>query len=213
MAESDKKDEPVSTPGPHFTGETTETRPTSQVDLEERLARDFKTSNPLNPATETDDPVVDPAQVYAPYKVEDNDTSAYVGVSPEYMTYANDTEKPLAAEEGPEADAEELLLKGSAVGKDADPESNETLGGGSNGELLYPASSGENWQSEVVDREAVHKEAAKLAEDANKDADGSTPNKAPAPKTGGDQLVSSAESVKKDDNKPAAKRAESSDQK
>lgn len=28
------------------------------------------------------------------YRVEGNDTSGYVGVSPEYMTYANKTEKP-----------------------------------------------------------------------------------------------------------------------
>lgn len=29
------------------------------------------------------------------YRVEGNDTSGYIGVSPEYMTYANETEKPL----------------------------------------------------------------------------------------------------------------------
>ncbi len=29
------------------------------------------------------------------YRVEGNDTSGYVGVSPEYMTYANPTEKPI----------------------------------------------------------------------------------------------------------------------
>lgn len=29
------------------------------------------------------------------YTVEGNDTSGYIGVSPEYMTYANETEKPL----------------------------------------------------------------------------------------------------------------------
>lgn len=29
------------------------------------------------------------------YRVEGNDVSGYIGVSPEYMTYANETEKPL----------------------------------------------------------------------------------------------------------------------
>jgi hypothetical protein len=29
------------------------------------------------------------------YRVQDNDTSQYVGVDPEYMTYANKTEQPL----------------------------------------------------------------------------------------------------------------------
>jgi hypothetical protein len=48
--------------------------------------------------------------VYAPFAVEGNDTSAYVGVSPEYMTYSNETEKPLRAEEGVEADLEAEAL-------------------------------------------------------------------------------------------------------
>lgn len=29
------------------------------------------------------------------YRVEGNDVSGYIGVSPEYMTYANETERPL----------------------------------------------------------------------------------------------------------------------
>lgn len=33
------------------------------------------------------------------YRVEGNDTSGYIGVSPEYMTYANETEKPLLTSE------------------------------------------------------------------------------------------------------------------
>jgi hypothetical protein len=45
-------------------------------------------------------------EVYAPYAVEDNDVSGFVGVDPMYMTYANDTEKPLASEGGVFADIE-----------------------------------------------------------------------------------------------------------
>jgi hypothetical protein len=42
------------------------------------------------------------------YATEDTDTSGYIGVSPEYMTYANDTEAPLTAEEGAEAELLEI---------------------------------------------------------------------------------------------------------
>lgn len=33
------------------------------------------------------------------YRVEGNDTSGYIGVDPEYMTYANETEKPHLTDE------------------------------------------------------------------------------------------------------------------
>lgn len=33
------------------------------------------------------------------YRVEGNDVGGYLGVSPEYMTYANDTEKPLLTDQ------------------------------------------------------------------------------------------------------------------
>lgn len=55
-------------------------------------------------------------EVYAPFAVEGNDTSGYVGVSPEYMTYANETDKPLRSEEGVEKDLED-----KALGEDASP--------------------------------------------------------------------------------------------
>lgn len=41
--------------------------------------------------------VVDEGRSFA---VEGNDLSGYFGVSPEYMTYANDTDRPFKAEEG-----------------------------------------------------------------------------------------------------------------
>jgi len=40
------------------------------------------------------------------YAVRDNDTSQFVGVSPEYRTYASDTEKPLEAGENAPEDEE-----------------------------------------------------------------------------------------------------------
>jgi hypothetical protein len=40
-----------------------------------------------------------------PYAVEDNDLSGYVGVSPEYQTYANETEKPDADSNDAEVEA------------------------------------------------------------------------------------------------------------
>lgn len=44
--------------------------------------------------------------VYAPYAVEGNDVSGYVGVDPMYMTYANEGEKPYAADGGVWAEVE-----------------------------------------------------------------------------------------------------------
>lgn len=97
----------------------------------------------------------EPTTVYAPYAVEDNDTSAYVGVSPEYMTYASDTEKPLRADGGVEGDLEEAVLDGSkfAVGTvtpvatDADT---STVGSGASSDLVYTATSGEGFTAEKV---------------------------------------------------------------
>jgi hypothetical protein len=43
----------------------------------------------------------------APFAVEDNDTSNYVGVDPIYQNYANETEKPIKADEPDEAPDEE----------------------------------------------------------------------------------------------------------
>lgn len=84
------------------------------------------------------------------YAVEDNDTSGYVGVSAEYMTYANDTEKPLRAEEGPEAELEKQLLGGGLVAKVDVPDGAQTQGGGSTYESVYTATSGEDHSSKVA---------------------------------------------------------------
>lgn len=131
--------------------------PTSQVDLEERLARD----NMPVPVDFEGDPVLNPEKVYAPYAVEGNDLSAYRGVSPEYMTYSDDTSKPFAAEGGPEEKAEKLAVEGMAVGQLApSKESNPTVGGGSTVESIHSAFSGEGFTSEVVDREKVYADEA-----------------------------------------------------
>ncbi len=45
--------------------------------------------------TETPAPVDEIVVDGRDYRVEGNDISGYVGVDPEYMTYANETEKPL----------------------------------------------------------------------------------------------------------------------
>ena len=78
------------------------TKPTSQLDLEARQAKDYKPSNIIagtNP--EVDD-------------------SGYVGVDVMYQNAANETDEPQAATEGPEAVAEEAYVKSvQAVGKQA----------------------------------------------------------------------------------------------
>lgn len=67
------------------------------------------------------------------FTVEGNDTSQYVAVSPEYRTYANDTDKPYAAQGGVEAAVEAKLLdpKNFAVGKTTEREGEQIVGSGS----------------------------------------------------------------------------------
>ena len=57
------------------------TKPTDQIELERRLKGDYVPSSVLLQGTDPD--------------VSDN---GYVGVSPEYQTYANETEAPLKAD-------------------------------------------------------------------------------------------------------------------
>ena len=119
--------------------EVTFTRPTAQVDLERRLEADHKVARTAP----------DPSTVDAPYATEDTDTSAYVGVSQEYMTHANETEKPFDFD-GVEGDSVEAMTKNTfAVGTVEEKEGKQTLGGGSLGESVVTATSGENLTSEV----------------------------------------------------------------
>lgn len=76
-------------------------KPASQVDLEERL----ENGNRSNAILSTSDDYVapeEPTNEGRDFRVEDNDVSGYVGTSPEYATYANDTEAPLKAKGGAE---------------------------------------------------------------------------------------------------------------
>lgn len=75
--------------------------PTSQVDLERRLANDNRSDRVL---LTSDSYVPAEGDEGRSFAVEGNDLSEYVGTNPEYMTYANETEAPLASEGGPEAE-------------------------------------------------------------------------------------------------------------
>lgn len=100
----------------------------------------------------------EPVTVHAPYAVEDNDTSAYVGVNPEYMTYANDTEKPLRAEGGVEGDREAAVFDSPpAVGlpsPNSTDEDTATAGSGASSDLVYTATSGEGYTATKVEPKA-----------------------------------------------------------
>lgn len=91
-----------------------------------------------------------------PYAVEDNDTSAYLGVAPEYMTYAEDLNKPFKAEGSADDEAEvareeKLISQTPLVApRPATPEANQTEGGGSTQETVGTALSGENFSSEIA---------------------------------------------------------------
>lgn len=89
------------------------TRPTTQLDLERRLAREEAGLGP--PSALNAEPDEDTAGLARDFRVEDNDTSGYFGVAPEYQNYANETERPLVAEEGPEAAAEERLAEAASA--------------------------------------------------------------------------------------------------
>lgn len=67
--------------------------PASQVDLEARLENGNASDKVLSTAEIA--PTPDPKEVAGQsYAVEGNKLDGYIGTSPEYMTYANDTEKP-----------------------------------------------------------------------------------------------------------------------
>lgn len=53
------------------------------------------------------------------FAVEGNDLSGYRGVSPEYATYSNDTDKPLASEKGAFKKLEDRVDKVQSASKDA----------------------------------------------------------------------------------------------
>lgn len=85
-------------------------KPATQVDLEERLANGNASFKVLSTAENA--PVPDPDEVAGQsYAVEGNELDGYIGTSPEYMTYANDTEKPGVGEDNVEEDVAEFFLE------------------------------------------------------------------------------------------------------
>lgn len=126
-------------------------RPTSQIDLERRLERDHLPEGVL--VDNTSDDVRNPEVVNAPYATDEHDTSGYLGVSSEYMQYANETDKPLTADEGPEAEALKRLQGGVAgVRKTVDLRSDPaTEVGVAASESLNTAVSGEGYSAKLVD--------------------------------------------------------------
>lgn len=87
--------------------------PATQVDLEERLANGNESSAVLSTADNYKQAVEEDENARE-YTVEGNNTDDYVNVDPIYQTYANETEAPARAEEGPEADLE-AVIHGEAV--------------------------------------------------------------------------------------------------
>lgn len=70
------------------------TKPTTQVDLERRLAAEDGEEQPEVGSARD-------------FKVEGNDTSDYIGVDPMYQNYADETHKPMASDGGVEERIEE----------------------------------------------------------------------------------------------------------
>jgi hypothetical protein len=130
-------------------------KPTSLLDKEARMRAELaaqegpKEDAPR--ATTWGDAVDDRGNVLSPYAVEDNDTSAYVGVNLEYATYANETERPYRAEEGTaERYFEDQLTPPKKFAVAAGVTSNPTEGGGSSVPLVYPDVSGAAYVNEPI---------------------------------------------------------------
>jgi hypothetical protein len=87
----------------------TDRTPTSEeLDLKRRLNADASSPKPvLAPPVLTS-----PA---APYASEGMDTDGYIGVSQEYQNYASETERPMRAEGGVEAEAEQRFVDSYAT--------------------------------------------------------------------------------------------------
>lgn len=87
------------------------------------------------------------------FAVEDNDTSNYVGVSPEYMTYANEYDAPLEADGGVEAVAEAKFKNPDnyPLGTLESRTPGQTAGGGSSTPHIVVTTSGESIQHTLVE--------------------------------------------------------------
>lgn len=82
--------------------------PASQVDLEARLANGNQSGNILSTADSYPE-AVEGDENAREFVVEGNETDDYINVDPIYQNYANETEAPYRATEGPEADLESIV--------------------------------------------------------------------------------------------------------
>jgi hypothetical protein len=131
------------------------------------------------------------------FAVEGNDTTAYQGVTVERMTYANDTEQPLAAQEGVELDREEALIKQPTLVAPVvpTPQVEQTDGGGSSVETIYTATSGERFSAEIAEPVETEKVPAEEGTGAQPTDDSSQVEKGVSGGSSG-QTVSDAEAQK-----------------
>lgn len=83
--------------------------PGSQVDLEARQATGNASDRVLTTADVYEAPAGDEGG--REFAVEGNDTDGYIGVSPEYRTYANETEAPVTGDDSPERKVEEYFVE------------------------------------------------------------------------------------------------------
>lgn len=105
-------------------------KPTSQVDLEERLANGNESSRILSTSDKASQQEDDgKARIMT---VEGNELDSYFGVDPIYQNYANETDAPYPAESGPEAELEEMQFAAAESGsvvfpgkKDSDEDESE----------------------------------------------------------------------------------------
>ena len=84
----------------------TYTKPTSQLDLEERQAKDYR----------------NPSELIKGEDIGPSD-NGFIGVDPVYQNFANETDKPLVGEKGAEAEIEKKYLSDDVdADKGATPE-------------------------------------------------------------------------------------------
>lgn len=143
--------------------------PGSQVDLKRRQENDNKSDRVLSTSDEYDPQELGEARSYL---VEGNDTTEYIGTSPEYATYANDTEAPLPVDD--DDNPEKAVFESFAAGP-------------------TPATLKVDGNVEYEGEKQQKEDAAKASEDARAGADSSADTtgkdtaaakKATAPKSG-----------------------------
>lgn len=144
--------------------------PGSQVDLKRRQDNDNKSDRVLSTSDEYEPVEQGEAR---DYRVEGNNVDGYIGTSPEYATYANETEAPLKSK-GDDDNPESLVFESFA----ASP---------------VPATLKVDGNVEYEGEKKQKEDAAKASEDARASADSSSDTtgegteaakKATAPKSG-----------------------------